>query len=60
PFAAEPIGKFDLVICTHVLGSIPVLDLPWVLDRLYSLSNKALSIAQNTPPTKSDRSHVVL
>ncbi|TIX28907.1 methyltransferase domain-containing protein [Mesorhizobium sp.] len=52
PFAAEPMGKFDLVICTHVLGSIPVLDLPWVVDRLYSLSNKALYIAEKIAPVK--------
>ncbi|TIW21211.1 MAG: class I SAM-dependent methyltransferase [Mesorhizobium sp.] len=52
PFAAEPVGKFDLVICTHVLGSIPVLDLPWVVDRLYSLSSKALYIAEKIAPVK--------
>ena len=32
PFANEPEGTFDLVLCTQVLGAIPVSDLPWVLD----------------------------
>ncbi|MER9768890.1 class I SAM-dependent methyltransferase [Mesorhizobium sp. M0189] len=52
PFAAEPVGEFDMVICTHVLGSIPVIDLPWVVDRLYLLSNKALYIAEKIAPVK--------
>lgn len=52
PFAAEPMVKFDMVICTHVLGAIPTLDLPWVVDRLYSLSNKALYIAEKIAPVK--------
>src|SRR6185369_14722264 len=34
-FNVEPQGKFDIVICTQVLGSIPVAGLPWVVDRLY-------------------------
>lgn len=46
PFATEPIGKFDLVICTHTLGAIPAGDLRWVIDRLYSLARKAIYISE--------------
>lgn len=46
PFAKEPQGKFDLVMCAHTLGSVPITDLGWVVDRLYSLSNKAIYVAE--------------
>ena len=45
-FAAEPEGKFDLVICTQVLGAIPVSDIPWVVNRLYALADKALYVSE--------------
>jgi len=45
-FSAEPRGKFDLVVCTNTLGVIPIADLPWVIDRLYSLASKALFISE--------------
>lgn len=51
PFAAEPVGTFDLVICTHVLGIIPVQDLDWVTDRVFGLANKAAYIVLNTGGT---------
>lgn len=50
PYAKEPVGKFDLVICTHVLGSIPIVDLPWAIKRLYSLARKALYVAEKIGP----------
>lgn len=46
PFAAEPEGTFDLVICTQVLGAIPITDHPWVIDRLYAFANKALYVSE--------------
>ena len=46
PFAKEPEGKFDLVICTQVLGAIPVSDIPWVVDRLYALADKAIYVSE--------------
>ena len=46
PFAREPSGNFDLVICTHTLSTIPVVDLEWVIDRLYAMSNKAIYISE--------------
>jgi hypothetical protein len=52
PFSAEPEGKYDLVICTHVLGSIPDTDLEWVIDRLHGLAGKALYVAEKIGPVK--------
>ena len=51
----EPSGPFDLVICSHVLVIIPLSDLNWVVDRLYSLANKAVFIvnAVCSPPEKA-------
>lgn len=46
PYAAEPVGKFDLVICTHTLALIPVQDLDWVLGHLYAHAAKAVFIAE--------------
>lgn len=45
-FQAEPRGKFDLVICVQVLGSIPRADLPAIIDRLYGFANKAIFVAE--------------
>jgi hypothetical protein len=45
-FSQEPRGKFDLVICVQVLGSIPRGDIPWVVDRLYNFANKAIFVAE--------------
>ncbi|BCH33143.1 hypothetical protein MesoLjLc_50730 [Mesorhizobium sp. L-8-10] len=52
PFAKEPTGKFDIVICTHTLGAIPIGDLPWVIGRLHSLANKAVYVAEKLGPVK--------
>lgn len=52
PFEAEPEGKFDLVMCTHTLGSIPIVDQDWVLDRLFDLTAKVLYIAEKLGPIK--------
>jgi hypothetical protein len=46
PFATEPEGTFDLVICTQVLGAIPVIDRPWVIDRLHGLSTRAIYVSE--------------
>lgn len=45
-FQAEPKGKFDLVLCVQVLGSIPVADLPTIIDRLYTHARKAIFVAE--------------
>lgn len=52
PFSEKPQGKFDLVICTHTLGSIPVQDLQWIIDELYGFANKALYVAEKIGPIK--------
>lgn len=46
PFAAEPRGTFDLVICTHTVSLIPLDDLDWVLGRLFGFASKAVFIAE--------------
>jgi hypothetical protein len=45
-FKNEPTGKFDMVICVQVLGSIPKDDLPWVVDRLYGFATKVIFVAE--------------
>lgn len=52
PFATEPTGRFDLVICTHTLGAIPAQDRGWVIERLARLSNKVVYIAEQIGPPK--------
>lgn len=46
PFAAEPDGQFDLVICTHTLSLIPLADQEWALRRMFALAGKAIFIAE--------------
>lgn len=45
-YAADPVGKFDIVVCIQVLGCIPTVDLPWVIDRMYGFATKALFVAE--------------
>lgn len=45
-FQAEPRGKFDLVICVQVLGSIPTADLSAIIDRLYAHAEKAIYVVE--------------
>lgn len=52
PFAAEPKGQFDLVICTHTLGSIPIEDHHWFIPRLIGFATKAVYIAEKIGPIK--------
>lgn len=50
PYSKLPEGKFDLVICTHVLGSIPIVDLADIITQLYSKANDAVYIAEKIGP----------
>lgn len=52
PFAAEPQGQFDIVVCTQVLGSIPIVDLPWILERIYGFASKAVYIGERIKPLR--------
>lgn len=52
PYAAEPVGTFDMVICSSVLRWIPGPDIPAVVDRLYSLARKAIYVAEKLGPVK--------
>lgn len=46
PFAEEPLGRFDVVICTHTLGAIPVQDLDTIVERLMDFATDAVFIAE--------------
>lgn len=46
PYAAEPEGKYDLVICSHTLSIIPQADLDWVTRRLFEHAGRAVFIAE--------------
>lgn len=46
PFAAEPEGQFDLVLCTHTISLIPRQDLPHFTDELYRFARKGLFVAE--------------
>lgn len=52
PYAAEPEGEFDLVLCTHTLGSIPIEDHSWVIARLIGHARKMVYIAEKLGPIK--------
>lgn len=52
PYATEPAGTFDMVICSSVLRWIPGPDIPAVVDRLYSLAGKAIYVAEKLGPVK--------
>ncbi len=57
-FSVEPIGmKFDAVICTQVLGSIPDADLDWVKEKLMGYATKFVFIGLHDPykPVKSKK-----
>lgn len=51
-FSKEPEGKFDLVICTQVLGSIPVEDLRWVIGRLYGYATGCVYVGERLGPVR--------
>ena len=49
-FEIEPLGqKFDAVICTQVLGSIPDVDMPWLRDKLMNYATKFVFIGLHNP-----------
>lgn len=48
----NPNEHFDLVLCTHTLGSVPCEDLGWVVDELIARSIKALYIAEKIGPVQ--------
>lgn len=51
-FSKEPQGKFDLVIMTQALGSVPKSGIPYVVDRLYGFATKAIYVAERLKPVK--------
>jgi hypothetical protein len=57
-FEIEPVGeKFDVVICTQVLGSIPDLDILWLKDKLMNYATKFVFIGLHKPdkPVKAKK-----
>lgn len=49
-FEVEPLGqKFDAVICTQVLGSIPDVDMIWLKDKLMNYATKFVFIGLHNP-----------
>jgi hypothetical protein len=55
-FATEPPDqKYDLVICTQVLPSIPDDDLEWVKQRLMNLAGRACFIGMHARPPKAKK-----
>lgn len=50
PFAKRPAGRFDLVICTHTIGSIPVVDLGWVTLEIQRYAVQAVYYAEKLGP----------
>lgn len=54
PFAAEPTGRFDLVLCTHVLGSIPLADQSQALGRIWASARRAVYISEKLGPVKKN------
>jgi hypothetical protein len=59
-FAEEPQGQFDIVVCTQVLGAIPISDIPWVVDRLHGFAAKAVFVGErvSTNPRKKLHAHM--
>lgn len=52
PYEVAPIAQADLVICTHTLGSIPLIDQTWVLDLILNLATKVVFVAEKIGPIK--------
>lgn len=46
----KPGERYDVVLCTHVLGSIPVIDLEWFLHDLFDRARFAVYIAEKIGP----------
>lgn len=50
PLSEVPAGRFDLVICTHVVGSVPRADLRWFRQTLERYATKAIYYAEKLGP----------
>jgi hypothetical protein len=55
-FNIEPVGqKFDAVICTQVLGSIPDVDISWIKDKFMNYATKFVFIGMHSAIPKSKK-----
>lgn len=51
-YDADPVGTFDMVICTQALGSIPVDALPWVVGRLFGYARTIVYVGERLGPVR--------
>lgn len=51
-YAADPVGQFDLVICTQALGSVPVDALHWVVGRLFGYARTVVYVGERLGPVR--------
>ncbi len=55
-FNIEPVGKkFDAVICTQVLGSVPDVDIPWIKDKFMNYATKFVFIGMHSAVPKNKK-----
>lgn len=53
-FAAEPSTPADIVICTQVMGSVPIADLPWFVARLYGFASNVVYVGERLGPVRKN------
>lgn len=51
-YMTEPTGSFDMVCAIQIMNCIPINDLPWVVNRLYSFATKVVYVAERLGPSK--------
>ena len=52
PFSELPSASFDAVISTDVVEHIPELDIPWILDEMFSRAEKQVYVVAACYPAK--------
>jgi hypothetical protein len=54
PFGDAPRGRWDGVVVTAALDSVPEDDVPWVLDEVFAAAKRFVLVAVAPPPPASD------
>ncbi|MBF0445287.1 MAG: class I SAM-dependent methyltransferase [Magnetococcales bacterium] len=52
PFSTLPEGRFDGVICTDVMEHLPLEDVPWVINEIFSFARKFVFLSISCFPSK--------